>query len=89
MLTPPTDAGILEGITRGAVMELATAAGIPVREIALTRHDVYVADECFLTGSAAEVIPVVKVDDRVIGDGRPGPITRDLAQRFRALIRKS
>jgi branched-chain amino acid aminotransferase len=89
LLTPPTDAGILEGITRGAVMELATAAGIPVREAALTRHDVYVADECFLTGSAAEVIPVVKVDDRVIGDGRPGPITRDLAQRFRALIRKS
>ena len=89
LLTPPTDAGILEGITRGAVMELATAAGIPVREAALTRHDVYVADECFLTGSAAEVIPVVKVDDRVIGDGRPGPITRNLAQRFRALIRKS
>jgi branched-chain amino acid aminotransferase len=89
LLTPPTDAGILEGITREAVMELATNAGIPVRETALTRHDVYVADECFLTGSAAEVIPVVKVDDRVIGDGQPGPITRDLAERFRALIRKS
>ena len=88
MLTPPTDAGILEGITRAAVMELAVEARIPVREIAITRHDVYVADECFLTGSAAEVIPVVKVDDRVIGDGLPGPITRDLAQRFRALIRK-
>jgi branched-chain amino acid aminotransferase len=89
LLTPPTDAGILEGITRSAVMDLALAAGITVREIALTRHDVYVADECFLTGSAAEVIPVVKVDDRIIGSGQPGPITRDLAQRFRALIRKS
>jgi branched-chain amino acid aminotransferase len=88
LLTPPTDAGILEGITRAAVMELAVEARIPVREIAITRHDVYVADECFLTGSAAEVIPVVKVDDRVIGDGLPGPLTRDLAQRFRALIRK-
>ncbi|MHB8862655.1 MAG: branched-chain-amino-acid transaminase [Pirellulaceae bacterium] len=89
LLTPPTDAGILEGITREAVMELAVDAGIPVREAALTRHDVYVADECFLTGSAAEVIPVVKVDDRLIGDGHPGPITRDLAQRFHALTRKS
>ncbi len=89
LVTPPTDAGILEGVTRGAVMELAAEAGIPVREAALTRHDVYVADECFLTGSAAEIIPVVKVDDRVIGDGHPGPITRDLLQRFHALIRKS
>lgn len=88
LLTPPTDAGILEGITRAAVMELAAEARVPVREIAISRHDVYVADECFLTGSAAEVIPVVKVDDRVIGDGHPGPVTRDLAQRFRALIRK-
>jgi len=89
LLTPPTDAGILDGITRGAVMELAAAAGIPVCQVALTRHDVYVADECFLTGSAAEVIPVVKVDQRVIGNGQPGPVTRDLAERFRALIRES
>ncbi|MCU0962026.1 MAG: branched-chain-amino-acid transaminase [Pirellulaceae bacterium] len=87
LLTPPTDAGILEGITRDAVMELAVAAGVAVREIALTRHDVYVADECFLTGSAAEIIPVVKVDQRPIGDGRPGPITRDLSARFRTLTR--
>ncbi|HAY82274.1 MAG TPA: branched-chain-amino-acid transaminase [Planctomycetaceae bacterium] len=83
LLTPPTDAGILEGITRQVVMELAQAAGIVVREVALTRHDVYVADECFLTGSAAEVIPVVKVDSRCIGDGTPGPVTRDLNSRFR------
>jgi branched-chain amino acid aminotransferase len=88
LLTPPTDAGILDGITRGAVIELAEEAGITVRETALTKHDVYVADECFLTGSAAEVIAVVKVDDRVIGDGKPGPMTCDLGQRFRALVRK-
>jgi branched-chain amino acid aminotransferase len=86
--TPPLDAGILEGITREAVIELARAAGIEVREMSLTRHDVYIADECFLTGSAAEVIPVVKIDSRSIGSGQPGPITRDLIQRFRKLTRE-
>ncbi len=86
LLTPPTDAGILEGITRDTVIQLAGEAGIAVREIPLTRHDVYVADECFLTGSAAELIPVVKVDNRVIGCGKPGPITADLLQRFRKLV---
>lgn len=85
--TPPTDAGILEGVTRQAVIELATAAGIEVRERSLTRHDVYVADECFLTGTAAEVIPVVRVDQRTIGAGQPGPITRQLTERFHALTR--
>jgi branched-chain amino acid aminotransferase len=88
LLTPPNDAGILEGITREAVIELARAAGIPVREIPLTRHDVYVADECFLTGTAAEVIPVIECDGRTIGTGRPGPITRELRQRFQALVRE-
>lgn len=88
LLTPPVDAGILEGVTRGAVLELAEAAGIPVREVPLTRHDVYIADECFLTGTAAEVIPVVKVDSRPIGDGRPGTITRDLIERFHKLTRE-
>jgi branched-chain amino acid aminotransferase len=87
LMTPPPDAGILEGITRNAVIELARQAGIAVAEMALTRHDVYVADEIFLTGSAAEVIPVVKVDSRVIGDGKPGPITRDLTARFHKLTR--
>jgi branched-chain amino acid aminotransferase len=86
LLTPPTDAGILEGITRGAVIELAHDAGLPVRETSLGRHDIYVADECFLTGSAAEIVPVVKVDNRKIGDGKPGPITRDLTRRFRELV---
>ena len=71
VLTPPLDAGILEGITRDAVIELARKAGYEVRETALTRHDVYIADECFLTGTAAEVIPVVKVDHRKIGSGSP------------------
>jgi branched-chain amino acid aminotransferase len=87
VLTPPLDAGILEGVTRNAVIELAREAGIEVAEPALTKHDVYCADECFLTGTAAEVVPVVRVDDRVIGDGKPGPITRDLTKRFHALVR--
>jgi branched-chain amino acid aminotransferase len=85
--TPPADAGILEGITRNAVMELARVAHIPVQEAALTRHDVYAADECFLTGTAAEVIAVVKCDGRPIGNGKPGPITRQLRERFLHLVR--
>lgn len=89
LLTPPNEAGILEGITRDVVMELARSAGIEVRETPLTKHDVYVAEECFLTGSAAEVVPVIKVDARVIGDGKPGPITRDLMARFRKLTKES
>ncbi|HUS38225.1 MAG TPA: branched-chain-amino-acid transaminase [Pirellulales bacterium] len=88
LLTPPCDAGILEGITREAVCELAEVAGIVVRRVALTRHDVYIANECFLTGTAAEVVPVVKVDRRVIGDGSPGPITCDLIKRFKSLTRR-
>ncbi|MCA9219492.1 MAG: branched-chain-amino-acid transaminase [Planctomycetales bacterium] len=88
LLTPPLDAGILEGITRDVVIELAQAAGMTVREIPLTKHDVYIADECFLTGSAAEVIPVVRVDSRIIGNGKPGPITKDLNERFRAETRR-
>ena len=88
VLTPPIDAGILEGITREAVIELAKSVGLTVREIPLTKHDVYIADECFLTGSAAEIVPVVKVDSRIIGDGTPGPITRDLEQRFHELTRQ-
>jgi branched-chain amino acid aminotransferase len=86
--TPPLDAGILEGITRNAVIELARAANIPVQETALTRYDVYTADECFLTGTAAEVIPVVKCDGRPIGTGKPGAITRQLRERFQQLTRQ-
>jgi branched-chain amino acid aminotransferase len=85
--TPPLDAGILEGVTRNAVLDIAREVGIETREMALTKHDVYIADECFLTGSAAEVIPVVKVDSRTIGSGKPGPITLDLKERFHKLAR--
>ena len=87
LLTPPNEAGILEGITRDAVIELARAAGIEVRETPLTKHDVYIAGECFLTGPAAEVVPVVKVDSRTIGDGTPGPIPRRLIEQFQELTR--
>ncbi|MCH1495226.1 MAG: aminotransferase class IV, partial [Rubripirellula sp.] len=87
LITPPKEAGILEGITRNAVLELATEAGIETAEEPLTRHDLFVADECFLTGSAAEVIPVVVLDGRSIGDGTPGPITKQLNDAFRELVR--
>lgn len=83
--TPPPEAGILEGITRNAVMKLAVEAGVEVRESTMVRHDIYTADECFLTGTAAEVIAVVSLDGRTIGDGRPGPVTQDLLVRFRQL----
>jgi len=86
--TPPIDAGVLEGITRNAVIELAREARIPVAEINLTRHDVFIADECFLTGTAAEIIPVVKCDGRPIGAGRPGPITRQLREAFQRMTRQ-
>jgi len=88
LMTPPIDAGILEGITREAVIELAGEEGIEVQQIPLTRHDIFIADECFLTGSAAEVIPVVKLDSRVIGDGKPGPMTKRLTERFHKMTRE-
>jgi branched-chain amino acid aminotransferase len=85
--TPPADAGILEGITRNCVMRLAREAGLTVLEPPLTRYDLFTADECFLTGTAAEVIPVVKLDGRTIGDGKPGPITQQLRKRFQEFAR--
>ena len=88
LMTPPIDAGILEGITRDAVIELAGEMKIPVQQIPFVRHDIFIADECFLTGSAAEVIPVVKLDSRVIGNGQPGPITKQLTDRFVQLTRE-
>ena len=87
LYTPPLDAGILAGITRDVVIELAMEANLPVHQVSLTRHDVFVANECFLTGSAAEVVPVVRVDQRVIGAGTPGPITRQLKEAFHRLTR--
>ena len=83
--TPPPEAGILEGLTRNAVMELARKAGIEVQEVPLVRHDIFIADECFLTGTAAEVIAAVSLDGRIIGTGRPGPVTSDLQERFHNL----
>ncbi len=87
--TPHMVAGILEGVTRNAILELARAAKITVQEMALTRHDVYSADECFLTGTAAEVAPVVQCDGRPIGNGKPGPVTRQLRERFHQLVRQT
>ena len=88
LYTPPLEAGILGGITRDAVIEIARNADINVRETPLTKHDVYIADECFLTGTAAEVVPVVKVDSRVIGTGKPGSMTRELEKRFHKLTQE-
>jgi branched-chain amino acid aminotransferase len=88
LYTPPIDAGILKGITRDAVIDLARQAQIRVDEVALTRHDVFVAEECFLTGTAAEIIPVVKCDSRVIGNGKPGPVTKRLHEAFHRLTRQ-
>jgi branched-chain amino acid aminotransferase len=87
LITPPPYAGILEGITRNAVMDLARGMGIHVLESLFTLFDVYTADECFLTGTAAEVIPVVKVDGRTIGSGLPGEMTKRLEEAFRTLTK--
>lgn len=85
--TPPSYLGALEGVTRNVIVELARQQGIVVHIEPFTRHDVYIADEVFLTGTAAEVIPVVKVDGRVIGDGTPGATTKQLIQLFRDIVR--
>ena len=86
LVTPPLHAGVLEGVTMRAVEKLARDLGIAVEATDLTRHDLYTADEIFLTGTAAEVIPVTKIDNRIIGEGRPGPITRKLTEAFHALV---
>lgn len=85
LVTPPVHMGILEGVTRNSVIDIAREAGLRVEERVFTRHDLYVADECFLTGTAAEVIPVVKIDQRAIGDAQPGKITQRLMTAFRQL----
>lgn len=86
VMTPPKDAGILEGITRNAILELCKEHEIVAFEQTMTRHDLYVADECFLTGSAAEVIPVVTIDSRPIGSGSVGPVTKKLLGAFKKLV---
>ena len=85
--TPPVNAGILAGVTRAVVFELASKDGISIKEEDLTRYDILVADECFLTGTAAEVIAAVQLDRRPIGNGQPGPITLKLVEEFRRLTR--
>ncbi len=89
LLTPPLSAGALYGITRGVVMSLGAEAGLKVGEPNLTRYDLFNADECFLTGTGAEIVPVVKLDGRVIGSGKPGPITERLVSQYHALTKLS
>ncbi len=81
--TPPVSAGALPGITRGAIFDIAEGLGRPVHEEMFTRYEIYTADECFLTGTAAEVIPGVELDGRLIGDGKPGPITAECMKLFK------
>ena len=89
IFTPPIAAGALRGITRLVVFELAAELGIKITEADITRHDVFIADECFLTGTAAEIIPVIKADGRLIGNGKPGPISARMIARFRQLTRET
>lgn len=88
LITPPTYLGVLAGITRNTVLELAEKLKIEAKEDVFTRYTLYTADECFLTGTAAEIIPVVKIDDRVIGDGMPGKLSLKLMKEFWALTKK-
>lgn len=87
LYTPPQCMGTLRGITRDSILEIARKGRIPAHEHVITRHEVYISDECFLTGTAAEIIPVVKVDGRVIGGGKPGKLTWALIKKFRALTK--
>jgi len=89
LATPPLSAGALYGITRQTVIELAEEAGLKVSEPNLTRYDLFCADECFLTGTGAEIVPVVKIDGRIIGTGKPGPVTRQLEDEYHALTKVS
>src|SRR3954454_19678028 len=87
--TPPLSAGALYGITRGTVMDLARDNDMEVSEPNLTRYDLFNADECFITGTGAEIVPVVKIDGRVIKSGKPGPVTTKLIEQYRALTNET
>ncbi|RDV84279.1 branched-chain-amino-acid transaminase [Ammonifex thiophilus] len=87
LITPPPHLGILEGITRNTVMDLARDMGVEVREAVFTRYDLFTAEECFLTGTAAEIVPVIEIDGRPIGEGRPGELTLELIRAFRELTK--
>ncbi|HWA86510.1 MAG TPA: branched-chain-amino-acid transaminase [Opitutus sp.] len=86
LLTPAASQGALRGVTRGAIIDIAKDLGVPFREANLTRYDVWCADECFMTGTGAEVVPVVKLDGREIGNGKPGAITRRVLEKFRERV---
>jgi len=86
ILTPAASQGALKGITRDTIFDIAKEIGVPIREVDLTRYDVWNADECFLTGTGAEVIPVVKLDGREIGTSKPGPITQRVLESFRRRV---
>ncbi|HRI82585.1 MAG TPA: branched-chain-amino-acid transaminase [Opitutaceae bacterium] len=86
IVTPAASQGALKGITRGTIFDIARELGLTIREADMTRYDVWVADECFLTGSGAEVIPVSKLDGRVIGTGKPGPVTQKVLAAFRRRV---
>lgn len=86
ILTPAASQGALKGVTRGTIFDIAAEIGVPIREANLTRYDAWCADECFLTGTGAEVIPVVKLDGREIGTGKPGPITQRVLASFRRRV---
>ena len=88
LVTPPLEAGLLSGITRGFVLELCPGAGVPVEQKVLRDDDLYEADESFLTSSTQEVVPIVQVDDRTIGSGRPGPVTKRLLDAYRQRVRE-
>jgi branched-chain amino acid aminotransferase len=88
LYTPPQCMGTLRGITRDTVLEIARRSKIPVHEHVITRHEVYISDECFLTGTAAEIIPVVAVDGRSIGSGKPGKLTLSLIGKFKEATKK-
>lgn len=88
LYTPPQCMGTLRGITRDSILEIARKYKIPAHEHVITRHEVYISDECFLTGTAAEIVPVVKVDGRIIGAGKPGKLTLSLMKKFKELTSK-
>jgi len=89
VFTPPISAGALAGVTREAMFHIAAQLGVTITEPNMTRYDIYTSDECFLTGTAAEVIPVTKLDTRVIGDGKPGPLTLKFIEKFHELTANS
>ncbi len=86
LITPSASQGALNGITRGSIFSIAAELGIPIREANLTRYDLWCSEECFMTGTAAEVVPVVKVDGRTVGSGRPGPVTARVLASFRRRV---